>query len=73
MEKLNSELYLQNCYIIQQNEKLRKKAQRLNKENQALLTELKRKLSRSNTGQNPNTESDFSSTSSSGLINLSKP
>lgn len=72
MEKLNSELYLQNCYIIQQNELLRRKAQRLNKENQALLIELKRKLSRANSKQNPDTDSDASSTSSSSSIMLSK-
>ncbi|KAL9263328.1 LITTLE ZIPPER 4-like protein [Drosera capensis] len=47
MERLNSELYLQNCYIIQENERLRKKAQLLNQENQALLSELKQKLSMS--------------------------
>ncbi|KAJ6901648.1 hypothetical protein NC651_019427 [Populus alba x Populus x berolinensis] len=45
MEKLNSQLYLQNCYISQQNEMPRKKAQWLNQENQALLSELKKKLS----------------------------
>ncbi|GMH23166.1 hypothetical protein Nepgr_025009 [Nepenthes gracilis] len=48
MERLNSELYLHNCYIIQENERLRKKAQRLNQENQALLSELKHKLSLAN-------------------------
>lgn len=73
MEKLNSELYLQNCYIIQQNEMLRKKAQKLNKENQALLYELKQKRSRANSNQNPDTELEIRSTSSSGSINLSKP
>ncbi|PON70671.1 hypothetical protein TorRG33x02_256070 [Trema orientale] len=72
MEKLNSELYLQNCYIIQQNELLRKKAQKLNKENQALLNELKRKLSRANSNKNPDTDSDASSTSSSDSVKLSK-
>ncbi|KAL5974651.1 Protein LITTLE ZIPPER 4, partial [Asimina triloba] len=48
MDRLNSELYLQNCYIIQENERLRKKAHLLNQENQALLSELKQKLSKSN-------------------------
>lgn len=48
MERLNSKLYLQNCYIIQENERLRKKAQLLNQENQALLSELKQKLSKAN-------------------------
>ncbi|KAA8518590.1 hypothetical protein F0562_016064 [Nyssa sinensis] len=45
MERINSKLYLQNCYIMQENEKLRKKAQLLNQENQALLSELKQRLS----------------------------
>ncbi|KAM0939700.1 putative protein LITTLE ZIPPER [Dioscorea sansibarensis] len=48
MEKLNTKLYLQNCYIIKENEKLKKKAQLLNKENQALLLELKQRMSKSN-------------------------
>ncbi|KAH1101686.1 hypothetical protein GYH30_036313 [Glycine max] len=48
MERLNSKLYLQNCYIMKENERLRKKAQLLNQENQALLSELKQKLSRGN-------------------------
>ncbi|XP_026657428.1 protein LITTLE ZIPPER 4-like [Phoenix dactylifera] len=47
MERLNSKLYLQNWYIIKENERLRKKAQILNQENQALLSELKQKLSKS--------------------------
>ncbi|XP_019057334.1 PREDICTED: protein LITTLE ZIPPER 4 [Tarenaya hassleriana] len=51
MERLNSELYLQNCYIMKENERLRKKAQLLNEENQQLLFELKQKLSKS---KNPN-------------------
>ncbi|KAF7804311.1 protein LITTLE ZIPPER 3 [Senna tora] len=50
MERLNSKLYLQNCYIMKENERLRKKAQLLNQENQALLSELKQKLSK---GSNP--------------------
>ncbi|XP_030531776.1 protein LITTLE ZIPPER 3 isoform X2 [Rhodamnia argentea] len=47
MERLNSKLYLQNCYIMKENERLRRKAQLLNQENQALLSELKQKLSKS--------------------------
>lgn len=46
MERLNSKLYLQNCYIMKENERLRKKAQLLNQENQVLLSELKQKLSK---------------------------
>lgn len=46
MDKINSKLYLENCYIIQENERLRRKAQQLNQENQVLLSELKQKLSK---------------------------
>ncbi|GLT94683.1 hypothetical protein SLE2022_124120 [Rubroshorea leprosula] len=53
MERLNSKLYLQNCYIMKENERLRKKAQVLNQENQALLSELKQKLSNANPKGNP--------------------
>ncbi|KAI3447476.1 hypothetical protein Pfo_004141 [Paulownia fortunei] len=44
MEKVNSKLYLENCYIMQENERLRKKAELLNQENQTLLNELKQRL-----------------------------
>ncbi|KAK8542103.1 hypothetical protein V6N12_014707 [Hibiscus sabdariffa] len=54
MERLNSDLYLQNCYIMKENEKLRKKAQILNQENQALLSELKQKLSNANNSKGLN-------------------
>ncbi|XP_062224753.1 protein LITTLE ZIPPER 4-like [Phragmites australis] len=50
MDRLNAKLYLQNCYIMKENERLRKKAQLLNQENQALLTELKQRLAK--TGAN---------------------
>ncbi|KAG6473706.1 hypothetical protein ZIOFF_067623 [Zingiber officinale] len=53
MEKLNTNLYLQNCYIMKENERLRKKAQMLNQENQALLSELKQKLTKNNSSANP--------------------
>ncbi|KAK6933535.1 hypothetical protein RJ641_036429 [Dillenia turbinata] len=56
MERLNTELYLQNCYMIKENERLKKKAELLNKENQALLSELKHRVSQtsstSNSGHN---------------------
>ncbi|WOG91106.1 hypothetical protein DCAR_0310354 [Daucus carota subsp. sativus] len=58
MERINSELYIENCYIMQENEKLRKKAQLLNKENQALLSKLKQKLGRTNNTQNPDQSPD---------------
>ncbi|KAG6470575.1 hypothetical protein ZIOFF_071649 [Zingiber officinale] len=53
MERLNTNLYLQNCYIMKENERLRKKAQLLNQENQALLSELKQKLAKTSS-PNPN-------------------
>ncbi|KAK9921230.1 hypothetical protein M0R45_029749 [Rubus argutus] len=59
MERLNSKLYLQNCYIMKENERLRKKAQLLNQENQALLSELKQKLSKPNKANAANTVPDL--------------
>uniref|UniRef100_A0A0D9XGZ2 Uncharacterized protein n=1 Tax=Leersia perrieri TaxID=77586 RepID=A0A0D9XGZ2_9ORYZ len=41
MEKVNSELVLQNCYIMEQNQRLKKAAELLHKERQRLLSELK--------------------------------
>ncbi|XAR69733.1 hypothetical protein NMG60_11001437 [Bertholletia excelsa] len=70
MERLNSELYLQNCYIMQENERLRKKAQLLNQENQALLSELKQKLSKAdNEGPQPKSGPNFDL----GLCSTSSP
>ncbi|XP_021620241.1 protein LITTLE ZIPPER 4 [Manihot esculenta] len=66
MERLNSKLYLQNCYMMKENERLRKKAQLLNQENQALLSELKQKLSKANSKANaPNSIPDLNLSSSS--------
>ncbi|XP_021289772.1 protein LITTLE ZIPPER 4 [Herrania umbratica] len=76
MERLNSNLYLQNCYIMKENERLRKKAQLLNQENQALLSELKQKLSKGNSkGNSANTIPDLnlSSSSNPNPSNSSKP
>ncbi|URD92517.1 zpr3 zpr3 (little zipper 3) [Musa troglodytarum] len=53
MERLNTKLYLQNCNIMKENERLRKKAQLLNQENQALLSELKQKLAKSSSSSSP--------------------
>ncbi|GAU31771.1 hypothetical protein TSUD_22170 [Trifolium subterraneum] len=69
MERLNSKLYLENCMIMKENERLRKKAQLLNEENQQLLSELKQKFSKSgnnNQKENgPNTILDLGGLSSS--------
>ncbi|VFQ79760.1 unnamed protein product [Cuscuta campestris] len=45
MERINTKLYLENCYIMAENERLRKKAEVLNQENRALLNQLKNRLS----------------------------
>ncbi|KAL4599577.1 hypothetical protein ACB098_11G099600 [Castanea mollissima] len=71
MERLNSQLHLQNCHIIQQNDRLRKKAQQLNQENQALLSELKKKLPKANTNTNP--DHNVGSSSAPDPVSSSKP
>ena len=76
MERLNSKLYLQNCYIMKENERLRKKAQLLNQENQALLSELKQKLGKANSKGNVGTnipDLNLCSTSNPNPSNSSKP
>ncbi|CAK7325249.1 unnamed protein product [Dovyalis caffra] len=55
----------QSTRFILSNEMLRKKAQRLNQENQALLSELKQKLSKTN--------SNASSSSTTNTVNSNKP
>ena len=66
MERLNSELFLQNCYIMQENEKLKKKAQLLDQENQQLLSELKQRLAnKPNKGKQTNSSSNPSNSMSS--------
>ncbi|CAN4117276.1 unnamed protein product [Withania somnifera] len=54
MDRINSKLYLQNCYIMAENERLRKKAELLNQENQQLLSELKHRLSQAGPSNNNN-------------------
>ncbi|KAI4310545.1 hypothetical protein MLD38_035516 [Melastoma candidum] len=65
MEKLNSDLYLRNCNIMKENERLRKKAQLLNQENQALLSKLKKNLSK------PSTSKGTGSSNTDPALNLS--
>ncbi|EOY19141.1 hypothetical protein QUC31_006231 [Theobroma cacao] len=71
MEKLNSQLYWQNYCIIKENERLRRKAQQLNQENQAMLSELKQKLAKGRS--NPEQGSCLSSTSNPNYSDPSKP
>ncbi|KAG8376698.1 hypothetical protein BUALT_Bualt09G0091000 [Buddleja alternifolia] len=60
MEKVNSKLYLENYYIMQENERLRKKAELLNQENQALLNELKQRLAAAGVAGNTITDLNLS-------------
>ncbi|XP_021300363.1 protein LITTLE ZIPPER 4-like [Herrania umbratica] len=71
MENLNSQLYWQNYCIIKENERLRRKAQQLNQENQALLSELKQKVAKGRS--NPEQGSCLSSTSNPNYSDPSKP
>ncbi|EOA25012.1 hypothetical protein CARUB_v10018310mg, partial [Capsella rubella] len=64
MERLNSKLYVENCYIMKENERLRKKAELLNQENQQLLFQLRQKLSKTKNTNGSN--NDNKSTSASG-------
>ncbi|KAF8021819.1 hypothetical protein BT93_G2072 [Corymbia citriodora subsp. variegata] len=59
MDEANYKLFLKNCAIIQENERLRKKAEELAEENQALRQELAQKLSKSK-----HTDPDHGSSSS---------
>lgn len=72
MDRENSELYLRNCQIMWENERLRKKAQRLNQENQALLSELKRKLAAINAKRKPEFEVNMGSSSVSDQMEANK-
>ncbi|PIN05409.1 hypothetical protein CDL12_22054 [Handroanthus impetiginosus] len=72
MEKLNSKLYLENCYIMQENERLRKKAELLNQENQALLNELKQRLAEAAVTGNSIPDLNMSSSSAAATSKGSK-
>ncbi|KAL1544439.1 hypothetical protein AAHA92_21291 [Salvia divinorum] len=68
MEKKNAELRLENYQMAIQNEKLRNKAEQLNQEKQALLSQLKQKLLEANALQ-----LNTSSTSASAHNKSNKP
>ena len=53
MDRINSKLYLQNCFIIKENERLRKRAALLNRENKVLLSELKQRLTKTSQPHGP--------------------
>ncbi|XP_073039308.1 protein LITTLE ZIPPER 3 [Primulina eburnea] len=71
MEKVNSKLYLENCYIMKENDRLRKKAAILNQENQALLGQLRQKLAAAATAA-PIPDLNMSSAASAGATPSSK-
>ncbi|CAN8279036.1 unnamed protein product [Cochlearia groenlandica] len=64
MERLNSKLFVENCYIMKENERLRKKAEILNQENQQLLFQLKQKLSKTKKPNGSNNDNNLCSSSS---------
>ncbi|CAN7084905.1 unnamed protein product [Brassica oleracea var. botrytis] len=64
MERLNSKLYVENCYIMRENERLRKKAELLNQENQQLLFQLKQKLSKTKNPSGSNNDKNLCPSSS---------
>ncbi|KAF5175147.1 Little zipper like, partial [Thalictrum thalictroides] len=73
MEQLNSELYLRNLYIMQENERLRKQAKLLDQENQKLLYELKKKFSKTNSTKQDLNGSVSTTTTSSNPKGSTKP
>ncbi|KAF5803589.1 putative protein LITTLE ZIPPER [Helianthus annuus] len=75
MERLNSQLHLENCLIMQENEKLRKKAQLLNQENQALLSQLKQRLAMGdqNANNTPDSFADLSLANNNATSTSRKP
>ncbi|TMW98687.1 hypothetical protein EJD97_003626 [Solanum chilense] len=56
MEKQNLDLYWRNIQIMQENDRLRKTAQRLRQENEALYSELKQRLAAARSNQIPELE-----------------
>ncbi|PWZ45907.1 Protein LITTLE ZIPPER 4 [Zea mays] len=66
MDRLNAKLYLQNCFIMKENERLRKKALLLNQENQALLTELKQRIAKTQTAPAPNNSGNGNAAAAAG-------
>ncbi|KAK4371848.1 hypothetical protein RND71_007232 [Anisodus tanguticus] len=56
MQKQNLDLYWRNVQIMQENDRLRKTAQRLRQENEALYSELKQRLSAARINQTPELE-----------------
>lgn len=65
MEKVNSKLYMENYYIMQENERLRKKVELLNQENQALLHEVKQRLAAAAAAGNPLPDLNMAASTSS--------
>ncbi|KAK6147189.1 hypothetical protein DH2020_018101 [Rehmannia glutinosa] len=72
MEKLNSKLYLENCYIMQENERLRKAAELLDQENKVLLNELKQRLAAAAAAAAGNSIPDLNMSTSASTSSKSK-
>ncbi|CAM8965186.1 unnamed protein product [Rhodiola kirilowii] len=63
MERINSELYLKNCYMLRENERLRLTMQMLNQENQALRSELNQRMSQKKKNQSNSSSNREANTS----------
>lgn len=59
----NMKLYLENLQIIQDNDRLRKKAQQLTQENEALLAQIQEKSSKESLNKNTTANENIDSTS----------
>ncbi|CAA7397050.1 unnamed protein product [Spirodela intermedia] len=62
----STNLNLQNCYIIKENERLRKKAALLNQENETLLSELNQSLAKAKPQSKGNVRSPPAATAGTG-------
>ncbi|CAM8976583.1 unnamed protein product [Rhodiola kirilowii] len=64
MERINTDLYLKNCYMLRENERLRMTMQKLDQENKALLSQLHQRLISNN---NASTSSSINREASASL------
>ncbi|KAK4380577.1 hypothetical protein RND71_002439 [Anisodus tanguticus] len=73
MEKQNLDLYWRNIQIMQENDRLRKTAQRLRQENEALYSELKQRLEAARNNQIPELELTLGPTPSADQMKPKNP
>ncbi|KAF3638799.1 putative hippocampus abundant transcript-like protein 1-like [Capsicum annuum] len=73
MEKQNLDLYWRNIQIMQENDRLRKTAQRLRQENEALYTELKQRLAAKRINKIPELELTLGPSSAANQMKPKNP